>query len=104
MVTKYTPLMTFILRLIVIFIALMAWTYSQAQPPDDGLTASTHFIVIIRDTSCMQRHTKTIYSTLAHIALPGVQSAHHADVTADEPGTFGQYLQGCQRGPSKGGL
>jgi hypothetical protein len=35
---------------------------------------------------------------VAHIALPCVQSTHHADVTADEPGIFGQFLQGCRRG------
>ena len=34
---------------------------------------------------------------VAHIPLPGVQSTHHADVTADEPGVPGQFLQGCCR-------
>ena len=71
MITRYAPLMTFILRIIIIFIASMAWTYSQAQPPDDGLTASTHFIVVIRDTSNMQYLTKTIYRTLPAVLFDG---------------------------------
>jgi hypothetical protein len=35
---------------------------------------------------------------VAHIALPGMQSTHHTDVTADEPGIFGQFLQCRRRG------
>ena len=35
---------------------------------------------------------------VAHIARPGVQSTHHTDVTADEPGVLGQFLQCRRRG------
>jgi hypothetical protein len=69
--TRYTPFMTFILRLTVICIASAAWTYSKAQTPDDGLTSSTHFIVIIRDTLYMQRYIKTVYNTLPVLLFDG---------------------------------
>jgi len=34
---------------------------------------------------------------VAHIALQGMQTTHHADVTADEPWIFGQFLQRFSR-------
>jgi len=63
--------MAFILRSIIIFAASMAWSYSQAQQSDDGLTASTHFIVIIRDTIWMQDYAEEIYRTLPVLLFDG---------------------------------
>ena len=73
MKTRYAPLMTFILRLIVTCIVSTTWTYTKAQTSDDGLKASTHFIVIIRDTINMGRDkiTKTIYRTLPTLIFDG---------------------------------
>lgn len=43
-------------------------------------------------------HDEVDMGMVAHIPLPCVQSAHHADVSADEPFIFGQFLQGfCRR-------
>jgi hypothetical protein len=42
-------------------------------------------------------HDEVDMRMVAHIALPGMQSTHHADVTAVEPGIFGQFLKGCSR-------